>query len=52
MKTLSRFRAKSISGSGDIDRGHRKTPQTYKGQKSPGLIGLIVFYLHNDQMTK
>ena len=41
MKTLFRFRAKSISGSGDIDRGHKKPPpQTYKGQKSPGLIGL------------
>ena len=26
MKTLSRFRAKSISGSGDIDRGHKKSP--------------------------
>ena len=43
MKTLSRFRAKSISGSGDIDRGHKKPPppQTYKGKKSPGLIGLM-----------
>ena len=44
MKTLSKFGAKSISGSGDIDRGHKKPPpppQTYKGQKSPGLIGLI-----------
>ena len=41
MKTLSKFGAKSISGSGDIDRGHKKPPpQTYKGQKSPGLIGL------------
>ena len=26
MKTLSRFRAKSISGSGDIYRGHKKHP--------------------------
>ena len=45
MKTLSRFRAKSVSGSGDIDCGHKKPPpsppQTYKGQKSPGLIGLM-----------
>ena len=40
MKTLSKFRAKYISGSGDIDRGHKKPPQTYKGQKSPGIIGL------------
>ena len=41
MKTQSKFGAKSISGSGDIDRGHKKPPpQTYKGQKSPGLIGL------------
>ena len=44
MKTLSKFGAKSISGSGDRDRGHKKPPpQTYKGQKSPGLIGLIYF---------
>ena len=26
MKTLSKFGAKSISGSGDIDRGHKKPP--------------------------
>ena len=47
MKTLYRFRAKSMSGSGDIDRGHKKPPpQTYKGQKSPGLIGLRGFQRH------
>ena len=42
MKTLPRFPAKSAIGSGDIDRGHKKLPppQTYKGQKSPGLLGL------------
>ena len=40
MKTLSRFRSKSISGSGDIDRGHKKPPpQTYKGKKKTGLMG-------------
>ena len=26
MKTLSKFGAKSINGSGDIDRGHKKPP--------------------------
>ena len=44
MKTLSRFHAKSISGSGNIDRGHKKPPppplKTYKDRKSSGLIGL------------
>ena len=48
MKTLSRFRAKSISGSGDTDRGHKKPPppRLTKGQKSPGLIGLNIVLLN------
>ena len=40
MKTLSRFRAKSISGSGDIDRGHKKPPPPppdLQGSKKPRL---------------
>ena len=37
MKTLSRFRAKSISGSGDIDRGHKKPPPDLQGSKKPRL---------------
>ena len=40
MKTQSWFRANSISESGDIDRRRKKPPETYKGLKSPGLIGL------------
>ena len=35
MKTLSKFRAKSISGSGDIDRGHKKPPPDLQGSKKP-----------------
>ena len=39
MNTLSRFRAKSISGSGDIDRGHKKPPPPpdLQGSKKPRL---------------
>ena len=37
MKTLSRFRAKSISGSGDTDRGHKKPPPDLQGSKKPRL---------------
>ena len=46
MKTQSSFRAESISGSGDIDCGHKKPPPRLKGQKSPGLIGLKVNILY------
>ena len=38
MKTLFRFRAKYISGSGDIDRGHKKPPPPdLQGSKKPML---------------
>ena len=49
MKTLSKFGAKSISGSGDIDRGHKKPPPPdLQGPKKPRLnrvkIKLPVIY--------
>ena len=38
MKKLSKFGAKSISGSGDIDRGHKKPPPPdLQGPKKPML---------------
>ena len=39
MKTLSKFGAKSISGSGDRDRGHKKPPPPpdLQGPKNPRL---------------
>ena len=38
MKTLSKFGAKSISGLGDTDRGHKKPPPPdLQGSKKPRL---------------